>query len=240
MLRCGLFRSYSSSGSGSRTFPGSPVSPHVFAYVPRILTARVYDSAIESPLSPLASISKRLGKPVFLKREDLQPIHSFKLRGAANKIASLLAAPNAAEVRAKGVYAASAGNHAQGVALAARSLNHRSTLYMPEMTPSIKIRAVESLGANVKLIGQDFQSAAEFCEREATLNGIPLVHPYDDPLVIAGQGTIGVEILRQIQAAHITPNRSNWVNWRKMGSLTALALVKLCWVRYLFQLVVVV
>ena len=158
----------------------------------RVLTSRVYDVARETPLDEAPRLSRRLGNTVFLKREDLQPVFSFKLRGAYNKIAHL---PEA--VRAKGVITASAGNHAQGVAYSARHLGIRAVIVMPKTTPEIKVEAVRSLGAEVVLAGDNYSEAKDHCDRLVAQNGLAFVPPFDDPLVIAGQGTIGEEILRQ-------------------------------------------
>ena len=161
-------------------------------YLQKILTAKVYDVAVETPLELAASLSERLGNRVLLKREDQQPVFSFKLRGAYNKMAQLRPAE-----RARGVIAASAGNHAQGVALAAQRLGCDATIVMPVTTPQIKIAAVEKRGAKVILHGDSYSDAyAKACELQAA-TGATFVHPYDDPDVIAGQGTIGMEILRQ-------------------------------------------
>jgi threonine dehydratase len=161
-------------------------------YIERILRARVYDVAIESPLEPAARLSRRLGNQVLLKREDLQPVFSFKLRGAYNRIAQLSAA-----VARRGVVCASAGNHAQGVALAARKRGIAALVVMPQTTPDIKVQAVRDLGAEVVLHGDDYDSACEHALELARARQLELVHPFDDPDVIAGQGTIAVEILRQ-------------------------------------------
>ena len=161
-------------------------------YVRKILIARVYDVAVETPLDPMLRLSQRLGNPVRLKREDLQPVFSFKLRGAYNKIAGL-----PGEARERGVICASAGNHAQGVALAAQKLGIQATIVMPRTTPGIKVQAVRSLGGCVVLHGDAFDDAyAHACQIE-TEKGLTFIHPYDDPEVIAGQGTVGMEILRQ-------------------------------------------
>ena len=159
----------------------------------RILTALVYDVAIESPLEAAPRLSARVGCPVWLKREDLQPVFSFKLRGAYNKIAQL----DSAE-RARGVIAASAGNHAQGVALAARKLGLQATIVMPVTTPRIKVDAVRALGAQVVLHGDSFDEAYAHSQALMATEGKVYIHPYDDPDVIAGQGTIGLELLRQM------------------------------------------
>ena len=163
-------------------------------YLERILTSRVYDVAIETPLERAPRLSARLGNDILLKREDLQPVFSFKIRGAYNKIAGLDPA-----VRARGVIAASAGNHAQGVALAARRFGCRAIIVMPAGTPRIKHEAVAALGGEVVLHGETFQEAAGHARALADADGIAFIHPYDDPAVIAGQGTIAVEILRQLR-----------------------------------------
>jgi threonine dehydratase len=162
------------------------------SYLERILKARVYDVAAETPLEPARGLSRRLGNRLLIKREDLQPIFSFKLRGAYNKMASL----PAARLR-KGVIAASAGNHAQGVALAARRLQCRAVIVMPVTTPRIKVDAVAALGAQIVLHGDSYAEAYEKSLELKRRKGLAFVHPYDDPDVIAGQGTIGMEILRQ-------------------------------------------
>jgi threonine dehydratase len=158
----------------------------------RTLRARVYDVAIVSPLDPAPRLSTRLGNRVWLKREDLQPVFSFKLRGAYNKIAHLSAA-----VAARGVICASAGNHAQGVALAAQRRAIPAVIVMPESTPAIKVQAVASRGAEVVLHGDIFDAAYDHAVGLARERGLAFVHPFDDPDVIAGQGTIGAEILQQ-------------------------------------------
>ncbi len=161
-------------------------------YIKKILTARVYDVAIESPLEPLSRLSRRLQNRVLLKREDLQPVFSFKLRGAYNKMAHL---PRA--LLEQGVICASAGNHAQGVALAAQKLGTKATIVMPRTTPSIKIQAVRDRGARIVLHGDTYDEAYQHAQQLAADKGRVFIHPYDDPEVIAGQGTIGMEILRQ-------------------------------------------
>jgi threonine dehydratase len=161
-------------------------------YIERILKARVYDVAIESPLEEAPRLSRRLGNRVLLKREDLQPVFSFKLRGAYNRIAHL---SDAAAKR--GVVCASAGNHAQGVALAARRRAIPAAIVMPRTTPRIKVQAVIDLGGEVLLHGDDYDSALERALELARERNLIFVHPFDDPDVIAGQGTIGVELLRQ-------------------------------------------
>ena len=151
-----------------------------------ILTSRVYDVAHETPLEPAAHLSRRLQNQVLLKREDLQPVFSYKLRGAYNRIAHLTDAE-----RARGVIAASAGNHAQGVAYAARHLGLRALIVMPQTTPEIKVEAVRALGAEVVLAGDSYADAKTRCDELVAETGLAFVHPFDDPLVIAGQGTIG-------------------------------------------------
>src|SRR5438552_5575074 len=164
-------------------------------YLQKILTAKVYDVAIESPLDLAPTLSRRIVNRVLLRREDQQPVFSFKLRGAYNKMAQLSAAE-----RARGVITASAGNHAQGVALAAQKLSCKATIVMPITTPSIKIQAVEARGAKVVLRGDTFSDAYAHALKLQKSQRATCVHPYDDADVIAGQGTIAVEILRQWQA----------------------------------------
>ncbi len=163
-------------------------------YLKAILSARVYDVAIESPLETARALSERIGATLKLKREDMQPVYSFKIRGAYNKMAHL----SPAELK-RGVICASAGNHAQGVAMAAQKLGCKATIVMPATTPQIKINAVRARGANVVLDGVSYQEAYTASQIIATKTGATFVHPFDDPLVIAGQGTIGMEILRQHQ-----------------------------------------
>ena len=165
-------------------------------YLVRILTSRVYDVAIESPLELAPNLSARIGSRVLLKREDLQPVFSFKLRGAYNKMAGLSQASLAA-----GVIAASAGNHAQGVALAAQKLGCVATIVMPLPTPQIKVNAVKARGAEVVLFGDSYDEAYAHATTLAAVSGATFVHPYDDPDVIAGQGTVAMEILRQHNGA---------------------------------------
>lgn len=161
-------------------------------YIEKILRARVYDVAMETPLDHAVLLSQRLNNEVRLKREDLQPVFSFKLRGAYNKMAML-----DEESRARGVIAASAGNHAQGVALSANKLGIRALIVMPKTTPEIKVRSVRQRGAKTVLFGDSYNDAYEHAVELASENGMTFIHPYDDPDVIAGQGTVGVEILRQ-------------------------------------------
>ena len=160
-------------------------------YLERILKARVYDVALETPLEPAASLSARLDNRVLLKREDMQPVFSFKLRGAYNKMAHL--APAALR---RGVICASAGNHAQGVAYAAQKLGCRAMIVMPVTTPRIKVDAVAARGAQVVLQGDSYDDAYAHSLALARRERLTYVHPYDDPDVIAGQGTIGMEVLR--------------------------------------------
>ena len=161
-------------------------------YLERILKARVYDVAVESPLEPAAALSKRLRNRLLLKREDLQAVFSFKLRGAYNKMAGL-----SKKQLARGVIASSAGNHAQGVALAAQRLGCRAVIVMPVTTPRIKVEAVRARGATVVLHGDSYSEAYARAMQIKRRRGLTFVHPYDDPDVIAGQGTVGMEILRQ-------------------------------------------
>jgi threonine dehydratase len=161
-------------------------------YLRRILTARVYDVAIESPLDEAPQLSARLANRVLLKREDLQPVFSFKLRGAYNKMVRL-----SAEQLKRGVITASAGNHAQGVALAAQRLGCRAVVVMPVTTPKVKVDAVRARGAEVVLFGDSYTDAYEHARKLQERRNLAFVHPFDDPDVIAGQGTIGMEILRQ-------------------------------------------
>jgi threonine dehydratase len=165
-------------------------------YIERILKARVYDVAIESPLDRARLLSRRLGNEVLLKREDLQPVFSFKLRGAYNKISQLSEA-----AAARGVICASAGNHAQGVALAAKRRGIRAVIVMPQTTPSIKVQAVIDLGGEAVLHGDDYDSAYERALQVMREQNLVFVHPFDDPDVIAGQGTIGMELGRQTGGA---------------------------------------
>jgi threonine dehydratase len=164
----------------------------IHKYIERILKARVYDVAVETPLDRAANLSKRLNNAVYLKREDMQQVYSFKLRGAYNKIASLTDTE-----RKAGVITASAGNHAQGVALAAGKLGIPAVIVMPCTTPPIKVQAVQNLGGRSILHGDSYDEASEYARRMAEEQHLTFVHPYDDPEVIAGQGTVAMEILRQ-------------------------------------------
>ncbi|MBK9360504.1 MAG: threonine ammonia-lyase, biosynthetic [Rubrivivax sp.] len=175
--------------------PLTPRSARVAAdYLRRILSARVYDVARESPLQPARSLSRRLGNHVLLKREDQQVVFSFKLRGAYNKMVHL-----APEALKRGVICASAGNHAQGVALGARKLGCRAVIVMPVTTPRVKVDAVQALGGEVVLHGDSYSDAYLHALEVQKAEGLTFVHPFDDPDVIAGQGTVGMEILRQHQ-----------------------------------------
>ncbi|MDG9886491.1 threonine ammonia-lyase, biosynthetic [Pseudomonas putida CSV86] len=161
-------------------------------YVKKILTSRVYDVAVETPLQAAGQLSKRLGNQILLKREDLQPVFSFKIRGAYNKLAQL-----SEQERARGVVTASAGNHAQGLALAAREMGVKATIVMPRTTPEIKVEGVRSRGGKVVLHGDSFPEALAYSLKLVEEKGFVYVHPYDDPHTIAGQGTVAMEILRQ-------------------------------------------
>ena len=162
-------------------------------YLKKILEARVYDVAIETPLDEAGFLSERFNNKILLKREDLQPVFSFKLRGAYNKISQLTE-----EQRAKGIITASAGNHAQGVALTGKRLGIKTLIVMPKTTPDIKVASVKARGAKVVLHGDTYDEASVFSKKLAEEKGYQYIHPFDDPDVIAGQGTIGMEILRQI------------------------------------------
>ena len=161
-------------------------------YLGKILNARVYELARETPLQHAANLSAQLQNRVLLKREDMQPVFSFKIRGAYNKIAQL-----SREQLAAGIVACSAGNHAQGVALSAVHLGIDAVIIMPTATPAIKVNAVRKLGGNVVLHGSNYDEAAAEAMRRVAQEGRTLIHPFDDPLVIAGQGTIAMEILKQ-------------------------------------------
>ncbi len=163
-----------------------------YPYLEKILTASVYDVANETPLETMPTLSQRIGSSVWLKREDLQPVFSFKLRGAYNRIAQLTEAE-----RARGVIAASAGNHAQGVALAASKLGIKAVIVMPVTTPRIKVEAVRRLGGRTVLHGDSFDEASAHSQMLQEKHGYNFIHPFDDPAVIAGQGTVAMELLRQ-------------------------------------------
>ena len=163
-------------------------------YLKKILTSHVYDVAIESPLDLAKRLSQRTHNQIYLKQEDYQSVFSFKLRGAYNKMAQL-----PAESLKRGVICASAGNHAQGVALAARHLGCTAVIVMPQTTPDVKVDAVKSLGGKAVLFGESYSDAAEHAEKLAAEEDLTFIHPFDDPDVIAGQGTVAMEILRQHQ-----------------------------------------
>jgi threonine dehydratase len=163
-------------------------------YLKKILTARVYDVAVESALEPAKNLSRRLHNRILLKREDQQPVFSFKLRGAYNKMAHL-----PPEQLKKGVICASAGNHAQGVALGAHKLGCRAVIVMPTTTPHVKVDAVRALGGEVVLFGDSYSDAYAHSLELEKKEGLTFVHPFDDPDVIAGQGTVAMEMLRQVQ-----------------------------------------
>ncbi len=152
----------------------------------------IYDVAVKTPLELAPKLSQKTGATVLLKREDLQPVHSFKIRGAYNKLISLTD-----EEKQKGVIAASAGNHAQGVALGAKKLGVRALIVMPRTTPSIKVEAVQGYGAEVELVGDNYSEAYDHCQKRISETGMTFIHPFDDPLVIEGQGTVAMEILEQ-------------------------------------------
>lgn len=161
-------------------------------YIKKILDARVYDVAIESPITHATSLSKRFNNQIHLKREDLQPVFSFKLRGAYNRARQLTP-----EQRSKGIIAASAGNHAQGLALAAQKLGIEATIVMPTTTPEIKVNSVRAKGAHVILIGDAFDEASAYALQQVEEKGLTYIPPYDDEDVIAGQGTVAMEMLMQ-------------------------------------------
>lgn len=162
------------------------------SYIKRILNARIYDLAIETPLDEAVLMSSRINNRVLLKREDLQPVFSFKIRGAYNKLLQL-----SQQELDGGVIAASAGNHAQGLALAAKHMGVKATIVMPRTTPAIKVDAVKRRGARVLLHGDTYDEASTQAQKLVAEKGLTYIHPYDDPDVIAGQGTVGLELLRQ-------------------------------------------
>lgn len=189
-------------------------------YIKKILQARVYDVAIETPLEPAKRLSERLGNQIMLKREDMQTVFSFKLRGAYNKIIQL-----SESERGKGVITASAGNHAQGVALAGKRLNIPAVIVMPKTTPSIKVEAVRSLGGEAVLHGYNYDMAYERAMELVAEKGLTYVHAYDDPDVIAGQGTVAMEILHQVK----TPPQAIFVPVGGGGLISGIA----AYVKYL-------
>lgn len=180
----------------TQKIPKSPAQPDLSIYLQKILTARVYDVARESPLEQAQGLSRRLRNKVLLKEEDHQSVFSFKLRGAYNKMVQL--SPQALK---RGIICASAGNHAQGVALAAQRLGCKAVIVMPRTTPSVKVEAVKTLGGQTVLFGDSYSDAAKHAQELSQKDGLTFVHPFDDPDVIAGQGTIAMEILRQHQGA---------------------------------------
>lgn len=168
-------------------------------YLSRILNATVYDVCIETPLQKAQGLSRSFGLDFFLKREDMQPVFSFKLRGAYNKMKALRESATTSDGSEPQVVACSAGNHAQGVAYAAQTLGMKATIIMPLATPKIKVNAVRSFGGeavNVRLLGENFDAAAAEARRLVREEGMVMIHPFDDPDVIAGQGTVGMEILK--------------------------------------------
>ena len=165
-------------------------------YIKEINESRVYDVAEKTPVSLLNKISAKYNNTIYLKREDLHPIFSFKCRGAYNKISSLSSIDTD-----KGIIAASAGNHAQGVALSASKLRIDAMIVMPTTTPSIKIESVKKFGVKVKLYGDSFDEAYEYALEVSNNEGRVFIHPFDDPLVIAGQGTVAKEIVEQSEEA---------------------------------------
>jgi threonine dehydratase len=191
-------------GACTSTTKQQPAVAETFDYLRHILTAPIYDLAVETPLTPAPALSARLKCRVLLKREDCQPIFSFKIRGAYNKLRHL-----STDECARGVVAVSAGipslcwlrlgNHAQGVAIAARHLGIDATIIMPLCTPQIKVDAVRALGANVVLHGDDFDAAKAYCVDYIHTHNTVNIPPFDDPWIIAGQATMGVELLRQVR-----------------------------------------
>lgn len=190
------------------------------AYAKRILRSRVYEAAIETPLSGMPQLSGRLDNRILLKREDLQPVYSFKIRGAYNCMAQLDESQ-----KARGVITASAGNHAQGVSLAARQMGIHATIVMPRITPEIKIAAARARGAKVVLKGDAFSDALAHAQALMETHGYSWIPPYDHPDVIAGQGTVGMEILRQ----HSAPIDAIFVPVGGGGLLAGIV----AWVKYL-------
>lgn len=198
------------------------------AYIKKILNAAIYDIVQETPIERMPIASQRLGNEVLVKREDLQPIFSFKIRGAYNKVLTLTA-----EQRRRGIITASAGNHAQGVALAAKKLGIRAVIVMPVTTPAIKVNSVRGRGGEVVLFGDNFDEACLHAHQLEAAEGLVFVHPYDDPEVIAGQGTVGMEIIRQasgVDAVFIPVGG---------GGLLAGVAVYLKWVRPEIQVIAV-
>ena len=167
-------------------------------YLRRILLAPIYDVVVETELTHLTKLSTRLNNQIYLKREDQQPVHSFKLRGAYNKLNSLTE-----EQCIHGVIAASAGNHAQGLALAANKLGIKATIVMPKTTPDIKVDNVRRFGGEVRLVGNSFNEAQTASVEYAKAENKTLIHPFDDVDIIAGQGTVAKELLQQLPNADV-------------------------------------
>lgn len=197
------------------------------SYIERILRAQIYDIVRETPLDQAVGLSERLNNVVLLKREDLQPVFSFKLRGAYNRIRGL-----SEREKAGGVIAASAGNHAQGVALSAKHLGIKALIVMPKTTPLIKIQAVKAHGAKTVLWGDSYDEACEHALQLAAQKGMTFVHPFDDPEVIAGQGTIAMELLRQ----HAGPPHAIFVPVGGGGLISGIA----AYVKYVYPQVKVI
>ncbi|KAJ6841082.1 threonine dehydratase biosynthetic, chloroplastic-like [Iris pallida] len=181
-------------GVSERTCVGAEGAAEAMGYLTDILSSRVYDVAFESPLQLAAKLSLRLDVNVWLKREDLQPVFSFKLRGAYNMMAKL-----SQEQLKRGVICSSAGNHAQGVALAAQKLGCNAVIAMPTTTPEIKWKSVERLGARVVLVGDSYDEAQSYAKKRAEQDGFTFIPPFDHPDVITGQGTVGMEVIRQLK-----------------------------------------
>jgi threonine dehydratase len=161
-------------------------------YLPEVLQCRLEDLVVETPVQAMPLMSERLGLDVLVKREDLQPVFSFKLRGAYARLRAM-----SQQQRDRGVVCASAGNHAQGVAMAARHMGVDALVVMPAVTPAIKVNAVRKLGASVQIEGDDFDAACDYAMKLAAEQGREFIHPYDDPQVISGQATIALELIRQ-------------------------------------------
>lgn len=192
--------SLNSQNLGSQTLGSQTLSPQAeqLDYLRRILLAPIYDTVVETDLTPLTKLSTRLNNQLFLKREDQQPVHSFKLRGACNKLSTL-----SDEEKANGVIAASAGNHAQGLALAASKLGIKATIVMPKTTPEIKVDNVRRFGGEVRLVGNSFNEAQSASLEYASAENKTLVHPFDDADIIVGQGTVAKELLQQLPNADV-------------------------------------
>ena len=201
MTSCMMMSSHTHWTNRNKAKSLSDISPIASQYLQRILTSQVYGAAIETPLTHAANISLLLGNEVYLKREDCQPVFSFKIRGAYNRIAKL-----DRDLLKKGIVTCSAGNHAQGVALSAQKLGIHATIVMPMGTPNIKVNAVRRFGGptvEIKLHGQNYDEAAAEAKRLVIEKGLTLVHPFDDVDVIAGQGTIGMEIIKALNGKNL-------------------------------------